>query len=361
MTLEAIRYQRGKLEIIDQLLLPDTTHVFPINDTKGGWEAIKQMQVRGAPAIAIVGCLSLAVELTNKEFQTLAELKNFVEEKLNYLVSARPTAVNMGDAATRGKALIRQLVKGDEYEPEEAKLVLIKEFESMLQKDIDVNKSIGHFGAEFILKKNADQPVNVLTHCNTGSLATAGYGTALGVIRCLQEHKKLTLAYCTETRPYNQGARLTAYELVHEKINASLICDSMAAALMSENTIHAVIVGADRVVANGDTANKIGTYQLAIVAKHHNVPFYVACPRTTFDPLIKSGKDINIEIRPSHEMTTIKGIRIAAADINCWNPAFDVTPANLITGGVITEFGVFRPEELQEKFEENDTKKVDIV
>lgn len=134
-----------------------------------------------------------------------------------------------------------------------------------------------------------------------------------GVIRRLHEHNKLNHVYCTETRPYNQGARLTAYELVHEKINASLICDSMAAACMAENKIHAVIVGADRVVENGDTANKIGTYQLAIVAKHHKVPFYVACPRTTFDPQKKSGKDIHIEIRPAQEMTTIKGIRIAAA------------------------------------------------
>jgi methylthioribose-1-phosphate isomerase len=354
MTLQAIRYQRGKLEILDQLLLPDVTQYIAIKDTEDGWSAIKKMQVRGAPAIAIVGCLSLAVELTNKEFRTLAELRIYVEEKLDYLVSARPTAINMGDAATKGKALINRLVKAGELEPEEAKLVLIEEFEGMLQKDIDVNKSIGHFGAEFILKQSKDKFVNVLTHCNTGSLATAGYGTALGVIRSLQELKKLNHVFCTETRPYNQGARLTAYELVHEKIDASLICDSMAAACMTENKIHAVIVGADRVVANGDTANKIGTYQLAIVAKHHNVPFFVACPRTTFDPLIKSGKDIHIEIRPPHEMTTIKGIQIAAADINCWNPAFDVTPADLITGGIITEFGVFRPDKLQEKFEEND-------
>ncbi|CAG5123397.1 unnamed protein product [Candidula unifasciata] len=354
MALEAIRYQRGKLEILDQLLLPDETHYLTITDTEDGWKAIKQMQVRGAPAIAIVGCLSLAVELTDKDFATLVELRDFVEEKLDYLVSARPTAVNMADAAARGKALIRQLVKGDDYTSEEAKLLLIKEYESMLQKDIDVNKSIGHFGAKHILQHNSEQPVNVLTHCNTGSLATAGYGTALGVIRCLQEHKKLNHVYFTETRPYNQGARLTAYELVHEKINASLICDSMAAACMAENKIHAVIVGADRVVENGDTANKIGTYQLAIVAKYHSVPFYVACPRTTFDPQKKSGKDIHIEIRPSHEMTTIKGIRIAAAGIDCWNPAFDITPADLITGGIITEFGVFKPEELKVKFEEHE-------
>ncbi|KAI8773253.1 hypothetical protein BgiMline_014325 [Biomphalaria glabrata] len=349
MTLQAIRYQRGSLEILDQLLLPEISKYISINNTDEGWRAIKSMQVRGAPAIAIVGCLSLAIELTNKEFQSTQELKDFVVEKLDYLVSARPTAVNIADAADKGKSMIQKLIDDEKLELDEIKLKLVQEFEAMLQADIDVNKRIGQHGADYILGENNDQPVKVITHCNTGSLATAGYGTALGVIRSLHEQNKLEHVYCTETRPYNQGARLTAYELVHEKMEASLICDNMAAACMSSNKIHAVIVGADRVVANGDTANKIGTYQLAIVAKYHGVPFYVACPRTTFDPHIKSGKDIHIEIRPQDEMTTLKGIRIAAPNIRCWNPAFDVTPAELITGGIITEFGVFKPQELQKQ------------
>ncbi|KAH9491433.1 hypothetical protein Btru_032162 [Bulinus truncatus] len=350
MALQAIRYQRGSLEILDQLLLPEISKYIYITNTDEGWKAIKSMQVRGAPAIAIVGCLSLAVELTNKEFFSTQELKKFVEEKLDYLVSARPTAVNIADAAEKGKTIIKKLIEDDNFELEEIKLRLVQEFEAMLQADIDVNKRIGKYGADYILEKNKDEPVKVITHCNTGSLATAGYGTALGVIRCLHEQKKLEHVFCTETRPYNQGARLTAYELVYEKMEASLICDNMAAALMSSDKIHAVIVGADRVVANGDTANKIGTYQLAIIAKYHNVPFYVACPKTTFDPHIKFGKDIHIEIRPQDEMTSVKGVRIAAPDIKCWNPAFDVTPAELITGGIITEFGVFKPSELLEKF-----------
>jgi len=360
MTLQAIKYHRGQLQILDQLLLPDATHYIDIPDTDQGWKAIKQMQVRGAPAIAIVGCLSLAVELTKNDFNNLEDLKKFVFEKLDYLVSARPTAVNMADASSKGKYLISQIYKASELEPDQAKLRVVESFEEMLQADIDVNKNIGRFGAEHILFHSQEKPVNILTHCNTGSLATAGYGTALGVIRCLQEHQKLDHVFCTETRPYNQGARLTAYELVHEKIDASLICDSMAAACMSEHKINAVVVGADRVVANGDTANKIGTYQIAIVAKHHNVPFYVACPETTFDPKIESGKDIKIEMRPHNEMKSVKGVKIAHDDINCWNPAFDITPAALITGGIITEFGVFKPNEIKDKLAELNKDKVDV-
>jgi len=360
MTLQAIRYHRGKLEILDQLLLPDATHYLDIIDSGQGWQAIKKMQVRGAPAIAIVGCLSLAAELYKKDFTSLEDLKQFVVDKLDYLVTARPTAVNMADAAAKGKYLLTQLCKAGDMSQYAAKLKVIESFEEMLQKDIDVNKNIGRFGAEHILFYHKEKPVSILTHCNTGSLATAGYGTALGVIRCLQEHSKIKHVFCTETRPYNQGSRLTAFELVHEKIDASLICDSMVAACMQQHTIDAVVVGADRVVANGDTANKIGTYQVAIVAKHHNVPFYVACPKTTFDPKIESGKDIKIEFRPNSEMKTIQGVKIAHEDINCWNPAFDITPASLITGGIITEFGVFKPEEVKQRLAEMNDDKVDV-
>ncbi|GFR62336.1 methylthioribose-1-phosphate isomerase [Elysia marginata] len=351
MTLQAIRYSRGCLEILDQLLLPDETKYFSLHDTKDGWSAIKKMQVRGAPAIAIVGCLSLAVELTNSDVESVSSLKELIENKLDYLVSARPTASNMAEAASRIKAVIRQLAKGDDYKAEDAKLMIIKELEGMLEEDININKNLGKYGAEHLLGTYAKPPVNIITHCNTGSLATAGYGTALGVIRYLQENEKLGHVYCTETRPYNQGARLTAYELLHENIDASLICDSAAAACMKEKNIHAVIVGADRVTANGDAANKIGTCQIAIAAKYYNIPFYVACPRSTFDPSTQSGEDIIIEQRPHAEMTSIKGIKIAA-DINCWNPAFDVTPAELITGGIITEYGVFKPHEVKQRLQD---------
>lgn len=224
---------------------------------------------------------------------------------------------------------------------------------SMLDEDVETNKSMGKFGACDILDKiDCQEKACVLTHCNTGSLATGGYGTALGVVRTLMEMGKLEHCYCTETRPYNQGSRLTAYELIYEKIPSTLICDNMVGLLLARKKISAIVVGADRVVANGDTANKIGTYQLAILAKYHNVPFYVAVPSTTIDLSKKNGSEIIIEERPSKEMTHVNDVRIAAEGINCWNPCFDVTPAELITGGLITEFGVFKPSELESKIKE---------
>ncbi|RVE44107.1 hypothetical protein evm_011244 [Chilo suppressalis] len=321
MSLESIRYKRGSLEILDQLLLPLQTRYVKVQGVEDGWKVINKMQVRGAPAIAIVGCLSLAVELLKEEVEDKKVMRQEIEGKLNYLVSARPTAFK------------------DRF---------ISSIEGMLNKDIEDNRAIGKFGCEAILNTlKGDGLVRVLTHCNTGSLATAGYGTALGVIRYLHESKKLEHVYCTETRPYNQGARLTAYELVHEKIPGTLIVDSMVSALMNTRNITAVVVGADRVAANGDTANKIGTYQIAIAAKHHGVPFYVAAPLSSIDMSLTSGERIKIEERPDREMTHIGEHRIAAPGINCWNPSFDVTPACLITG-IITEKGVFPPNQLKE-------------
>ncbi|CAH2071628.1 unnamed protein product, partial [Iphiclides podalirius] len=309
-----------------------------------GWKVINKMQVRGAPAIAIVGCLSLAIELLNNNTTEKKIMRQEIEGKLNYLVSARPTAVNIKLAAEALLNLANSLNADENVSVEAFKERFITSIESMLKKDIEDNKAIGTFGCEAILNTlKCDGQVTVLTHCNTGSLATAGYGTALGVIRSLFESNKLEHVYCTETRPYNQGARLTAYELVHEKIPATLIVDSMVAALMHARKITAVVVGADRVAANGDTANKIGTYQIAIVAKHHNVPFYVAAPSTSIDISIASGDKIKIEERPEKEMTHIGEYRIAAPGIACWNPSFDVTPAALITG-IITEKGVYAPD-----------------
>ncbi|KAL3869331.1 hypothetical protein ACJMK2_042025 [Sinanodonta woodiana] len=346
LTLESIKYKHGQLEILDQLLIPDSHEFIPVNDTSDAWRAIKLMQVRGAPAIAIVGCLSLAVELHNKEFDNKQSLVDHICKQLEYLVTSRPTAVNMKEAAHRFSALAQALTDDENYSKDDVKQLMIEELELMLEDDIATNKAIGKNGAEHILGYSNDQPVCILTHCNTGSLATAGYGTALGVVRRLHELGKLNHAFCTETRPYNQGSRLTAYELVYEKIPATLICDSMVSMVMKNKGISAVVVGADRVVRNGDTANKIGTYQLAICAKYHNIPFYVACPVTTFDPNMKTGEEIHIEERPHLEMTRVKGVSLAPDGINCYNPAFDVTPAELITGGIITEYGVFLPGEL---------------
>jgi methylthioribose-1-phosphate isomerase len=257
MSLRAIKYENNSLEILDQLLLPAQSKYIQVKGVEDGWKVINKMQVRGAPAIAIVGCLSLAVELQSENFESKRQLRQDVEGKLNYLVSSRPTAVNMKIAADELIMLANKMSEDESTELQDMKSKFISTIEAMLEKDIADNKAIGDFGAREILNSvSGDSLVRILTHCNTGSLATAGYGTALGVIRRLHELKRLEHVYCTETRPYNQGARLTAYELVHDKIPATLIVDSMVAALMKHRNVSAVVVGADRVAANGDTANK---------------------------------------------------------------------------------------------------------
>lgn len=347
MTLEAIRYRAGSLQILNQLLLPHQSVFENIKTVQDGWEAIRSMKVRGAPAIAIVGCLSLAVELQGGPQREGEELVAFVRESLEHLVTARPTAVNLGKAAAELTEYTEQRSQEPECTAERLQESVIGWIEAMLERDVSDNRKIGNFGAQHILSGVSKEQVTILTHCNTGSLATAGYGTALGVVRSLHAMGRLAHVFCTETRPYNQGSRLTAYELVFEKIPSTLIADSMASIAMREKGISAVVVGADRVVANGDTANKVGTYQLAIVAKHHGIPFYVAAPSTSCDLSLESGREIIIEERPAQELSDINGERIAAPGINVWNPAFDVTPHDLITGGIITELGVFLPSELQ--------------
>ncbi|XP_074116056.1 methylthioribose-1-phosphate isomerase isoform X1 [Cotesia typhae] len=348
MALEAIKYNNEKLEVLDQTLLPVITRYINVQGVEDGWKVINKMQVRGAPAIAMVGCLSLAVELKNDNYSEKSSVRREVEGKMNYLISARPTAVNIKIAAEQLIKLANKLYRDDSINVENMVSEILRSIDNMFKKDIDDNRAIGDFGADEILKNIIDNNlVRVLTHCNTGSLATTGYGTALGVVRSLHSRRKLEQVYCTETRPYNQGARLTAYELVHENIPGTLICDDMVAALMKSRKINAVVVGADRVAANGDTANKIGTYQIAILAKYHEVPFYVAAPRTSIDFDIIAGDKIPIEERPEREMTHLNDQRIAAKGIQCWNPAFDVTPAHLITG-IITEVGVINPKDLKQ-------------
>lgn len=361
MVLEAIRYTRGDLQVLDQLQLPHKTTYDQVKDSEDAWHSIHSMRVRGAPAIAIVAALGLAVELNGLN-DTKVDVRDYVQGKLDYLVTSRPTAVNLGAAAIALKRVTSQAAQSSNASHDSIKTAYIRAAEQMLKDDVADNEGIGRHGAEWISKNSEAAkkgPVSLLTHCNTGSLATAGYGTALGVIRSVHGSGNLKHAFCTETRPYNQGSRLTAFELVHDKIPATLITDSMAAALMrlrkdSEN-IAAVVVGADRVAANGDTANKIGTYALAIHAKHHGIKFLVAAPRTTIDMATPNGEAIKIEERPGKEMTTIKGprvegdkldlenpavvVNIAADGIGVWNPAFDVTPHDLIDG-IVTEVGV---------------------
>lgn len=304
--------------------------------------------MRGAPAIAIVGTLSVALELKEMMLsdngpEDKDKLRDFIHYKFEHLKVARPTAVNLSQAGEK----LKHLISDFSGTAKEAQVVLIKEMENMLAEDIDTNRAIGRNGATHIISLLCKgDKATILTHCNTGSLATAGYGTALGVIRSLFEMDRLQHVYCTETRPYNQGARLTAYELVHERIPSTLICDSMVGLLLLERKISAIVVGADRVVANGDTANKIGTYQLAVLAQYHDVPFFVAAPMSTVDFTLATGKQITIEERPEKEMLFVNGLRVASEGIGCWNPAFDITPAHLITGGIITELGLFEPGKL---------------
>lgn len=292
-----------------------------------------------------MGLLSLAVDIKNHSFPDRASLVKYLHEKCEYLCTARPTAVNLKRECDR----LLDFLSSEEMviEPETSNVIkqITRYIYNLLSEDLSVNKAIGHYGAQHLLNTIGDRKLNILTHCNTGSLATSGYGTALGVVRSLQSNGKLDTIYCTETRPFNQGARLTAFEIVEEKMNGVLICDSMVAYLMATKSIDAVIVGADRVVANGDTANKIGTYSIAVVANHHNVPFYVASPISTIDTNLSDGSLIPIEERPESEMKSIAGIEIAPKEINCWNPAFDVTPATLITG-IMTEMGVTEPKRL---------------
>lgn len=363
MSLQAIKYSGGSLAIIDQLQLPHVEKYVQVRNSEEGWQAIKDMRVRGAPAIAIVAALALASELHTLTMQkelspNASEVRTFVTEKLRFLVSSRPTAVNLSDAARKLTDVVTETAHLPGSSGEMVATAFISAAEQMLVKDVQDNKNIGENGARWILENAVgdNSKATVLTHCNTGSLATSGYGTALGVIRSLALGNSLHHAYCTETRPYNQGSRLTAFELVHDRLPATLITDSMAAALLANPRagVNAIVVGADRVAGNGDTANKIGTYGLAVLARYHGVKFLVAAPLTTIDPATKSGDAIIIEERPAVEVTTIKGqcedtkysgdrdmvtIRLAAEGIDVWNPAFDVTPASLIDG-IITENGV---------------------
>lgn len=354
-TLQSIRYSRGRLQLLDQRKLPHDSVYIDIQDSTAGWHAIHDMVVRGAPAIAISAALSLAVEVANlgPVDWSVNDAISFLQNRLEFLVSSRPTAVNLSDAATKLNEVVLKAAN-DMSKPEAIFQAYIEAAEVMLMADINDNKAIGSNGAKFILSQHQKRHnLHVLTHCNTGSLATAGYGTALGVIRALHSEGLLETAFCTETRPYNQGSRLTAYELIHEHIPAVLVADSAAAALQKSGRVDAIVVGADRIAENGDTANKIGTYNLAISAFHHGIPFYVAAPLTSVDLSLSSGEQIIIEERSPKELTHAlggQGQQVAPSGISVWNPAFDVTPANLITA-IITEKGVITKKDSSSTFD----------
>jgi methylthioribose-1-phosphate isomerase len=359
--LQAIKYTRGKLEVLDQLRLPHEFHYDNVATRVEAFQSIESMRTRGAPAIAIVASLGLAVELHNGSVpgDTAEQAISHIDEALDYLKLSRPTAVDLTNAINQLKARIRAV--GTNATKDDIITAYIDEAEKIFAKDLETNMSIGEFGTAWLQSQcgnSSDKKVSVVTHCNTGSLATSGHGTALGIIRTLHTRSRLRHAFCTETRPYNQGSRLTAFELVFENIPSTLITDSMAASLFrtrgKEENIAAVIVGADRVVRNGDTANKIGTYQLAVLAKQHGIKFMVAAPTTSIDLQTETGDGIKIEERKPEELTQVTGaviqpdgtvdrsqkVRVATAEqtINVWNPAFDVTPAEFIDV-VVTENG----------------------
>lgn len=327
----AIQFKEEVLRLIDQRKLPNALEIFECKNYKDVDFAIKDMVVRGAPAIGVsagYGVYLAALEFKNQPKEEF--LKN-LDAACTVLYNSRPTAVNLMWAIKRMRALI-------EATKENSVAVICKaielEAEKMEQEDIEINKMIGKYGNEVV-----PQNAQILTHCNTGALATAGYGTALGVVRSAHFSGKNIFVYADETRPRLQGAKLTAWELVQEKIPAKLVPDNAAATLIRDGKVDLIIVGADRVALNGDAANKIGTFMLSVIAKHYNVPFYIAAPTSTIDFEMESGKEIEIEERDSKEVTHIGDVRIAPEGIDVYNPAFDVTPAENITG-IITEKGI---------------------
>ncbi|MEW8996500.1 MAG: S-methyl-5-thioribose-1-phosphate isomerase [Thermoanaerobacter sp.] len=332
--IKSIEFKNEVLYLIDQRKLPNSYEIFECKTYRDVNFAIKEMVVRGAPAIGAAA--AYGVVLAAKEF--LKEDREIffkkIEEALEVIANSRPTAVNLMWAVKRMKKVIE---KNKELELIDIYQALKKEADSIYLEDIETNKKMAKFGNE-VIKENAV----ILTHCNTGALATVGYGTALGVIREAHYSGKNIFVYADETRPRLQGSKLTAWELVQEGIPAKLIADSVAATLIRDGKIDVILVGADRIALNGDTANKIGTFMLSVIAKVYNVPFYVVAPTSTIDFEIESGKEIIIEERSPEEVTHINGVRIAPEGIEVYNPAFDVTPHENITG-IITEKGIIKP------------------
>lgn len=326
-----------KLHLIDQRKLPFIKE-YAICDTfeKVGM-AIKDMIVRGAPAIGVSAAYGAAIAGSQYEGSSKTDYKKYFEDALAYLATSRPTAVNLFWALKRMKDVF---IKNEDLDISQVKKILISEAEKIEAEDILINKKIGENGIEAF--KDFKSAVKILTHCNAGALATAGYGTALGVIRSLASVGKIKNVVVDETRPYLQGARLTAWELEQENIPFFIITDNMAAYMMSKGEVNAVVVGADRIASNGDSANKIGTLGVSILASFYSIPFFISAPLSTIDINIKTGSEIPIEERDGKEVREILGKKIISDEMPVRNPSFDVTPAENITG-IITEKGVMCP------------------
>ncbi len=337
--MRTIELRGGEVILIDQTLLPGKLIRIRCRSAEEVAEAIERMRVRGAPALAAASAMALSLTALRSKARTKAQLLRELERAAKMVSRTRPTAVNLFVG-------LRRALDAAKSAPdlESARKAVTSETRKIADEDVRVNRKIGENGGALL--KDGDV---VLTHCNAGSLATVDYGTALGVIRSARKGGKHISVIATETRPLLQGSRLTAWELKRDGIPVTVITDSMVGSVMSKRKISSVIVGADRIAANGDAANKIGTYSIAVLAKEHKIPFYVAAPTSTIDMSLRKGRDIPIEERSPEEVIFIRGKRIVPKGVKVLNPAFDVTPAKYIRA-IITEKGVVRPNELHKLF-----------
>ncbi len=337
-----LKFSKGKLLILDQRCLPDKIVYIQAESAADVAKATKDMVLRGAPLIGCAAAYGFALEIDRLSPLSSSSLVKTAEKTVRILNAARPTATALFYATARMFAAVKDFAEENKGNFSEKTVKLLKktvfaEADSITAEDVEACAAMGRYGAD-LLPENCV----VMTHCNAGALATMGIGTAVGVITTAYQQGKIKHAYSCETRPYLQGARLTIWELMREKVPSELITDNMAAHIIKTCGVNAIVTGADRIASNGDTANKIGTYALAIAAKYHNIPFYIAAPSPTFDMKAESGNDIVIEERSAEEVTTVKGIRIAPKNVRVRHPAFDVTPASLITA-IITEKGIISP------------------
>ena len=336
---KTIEWTDDGVRMIDQTKLPREEVYLTCRDYREVAEAIRSMVIRGAPAIGVAAAMGVALGVKNSQATTVTELRAEFDRIAETISRTRPTAVNLFWAVDRMRRVFEELLAGPLPDAEKLAAVksrLVEEAQGVLAEDVAINRAMGRHGAALLPDAGT-----VLTHCNAGALATGGYGTALGVIRAAVAAGKKLQVFADETRPFLQGARLTAWELMQDGIPVTLITDNMAGHFMKQGEIKAVIVGADRIAANGDVANKIGTYSVAVLAHVHGIPFYVAAPISTLDLRLASGDLIPIEERPSAEVTQLAGIFIAPANVVARHPAFDVTPHRYVTA-IVTERGVAR-------------------
>jgi len=334
--IKTIEWTDEGVRMLDQRLLPGEEKYLMLRSYEEVAEAIKKMVVRGAPAIGVSAAMGLALGASQSVGTSVADLEDDFDFMCKVMSETRPTAVNLFWAIERMREKLRR-EKANTQDPQIIKAALIAEAQQIFKEDIEANRALGRFGAELL--QDGD---TVLTHCNAGALATAGdYGTALGVIRGAIDAGKRIAVIADETRPFLQGLRLTAWELAKDNIPVTVITDNMAGHVMKSGKVNAVVVGADRIAANGDTANKIGTYMVAVLAREHKIPFYVAAPISTLDLTLKTGAEIPIEERDRREVTHIKEHQLAPDGVGVQNPAFDVTPNELIAA-IITDRGVAR-------------------